>query len=99
MEVFYEELQGLVVSRRQLPQQVLDLEEDPVELHADLGRARRRGAEPLGLHLLRDNALALLGQADEVVVVAEEDERLRELRRKSVDTKGRRGKQIEVEGS
>lgn len=90
MQVFYEELQGLVVSRRQLPQQVFDLEEDPVELHADLGRARRSRTEPLGLQLLHNNALALLGQADEVVVVAEEDEWLRELRRKSVDKKRRR---------
>lgn len=49
MQVFHEELQGLVVGRRQLPQQVLDLEEDPVEFHADLGRARRSRTEPLGL--------------------------------------------------
>lgn len=90
MKVFYDELQGLVVSRWQLPQQVLDLEEDPVELHAELGRARRSRAEPLGLQLLHNDALALLGQADEVVVVAEEDERLRQLRRKSVDIKSRR---------
>lgn len=61
MEVFDEELQGPVVSRRQLPQQVFDLEEDAVELHADLSRASRRGTEPLRLQLLHDDALALLG--------------------------------------
>lgn len=90
MQVFYEELQSLVVSRRQLPQQVFDLEEDPVELHADLGRARRSRTEPLSLQLLHNDALALLGQADEVIIVAEEDEWLRELRGKSVDIKRRR---------
>lgn len=89
MQVFYEELQGLVVSRRQLLQQVSDLEEYPVELHADLGRARRSRTEPLGLQLFHNNALALLGQANEVVIVAEEDEGLRELRRKGVDIKRR----------
>lgn len=70
------------MSRRQLPQQVLDLEEDPVELHADLGRAHWSGTEPLGLQLLHNDALTFLGQTDEVVVVAEEDKRLRELQRK-----------------
>lgn len=49
MQVFYDELQGLVVSQRQLPQQIFDLEEDPVELHADLVWTRRSWIEPLGL--------------------------------------------------
>lgn len=70
------------MSWRQLPQQVLDLEEDPVELHADLGWAHWGGTEPLGLQLLHNDALTFLGQTDEVVVVAEEDERLGELQRK-----------------
>lgn len=70
------------MSWRQLPQQVLDLEEDPVELHTDLGRAHWGGTEPLGLQLLHNDALTFLGQTDEVVVVAEEDEWLGELQRK-----------------
>ena len=43
MQVLDDELQGLVVGGGELPEEVLDLEEDPVELHADLrGRGQRR---------------------------------------------------------
>ena len=71
-----EELQRLVISRGQLPEQILDLEQHSVEVHADLGRRHGAGAEPHRLQLLHDDALALLGQTDEVVVVAEQDEGL-----------------------
>lgn len=80
--MFDEELECLVVGRGQLAEEVSDLEEDAVELHAHLpclgGRRPARS-----LHLLHDDALALLGQADEVVVVAEQDQGLRELGRVS----------------
>ena len=85
MQVLDDELQGLVVGGGELPEEVLDLEEDPIELHADLrGRGQRRGglrggAAPRGLQLLNDDRLALLGQTDEVIVVAEENEGLWEL--------------------
>ncbi len=82
VKMLYEELQSLVVSWWQLPQQVLDLKEDPVELHADLCRGHGVGTEPQRLKLLHYDALAFLGQTDEVVVVAEEDERLWKLQRK-----------------
>lgn len=44
-QMLYEELQGFVIGRRQLPQQIFDFEEDPVELHADLVRFHGAGAE------------------------------------------------------
>lgn len=74
-----EELQRLIMSWWQLPQQVSDLEEDAVEVHADLGRRHRAGAEPQGLQFLHDDALTFLCQTNEVVVISEQDERLREL--------------------
>ena len=80
--MLYEELQCLVMSRWQLPQQILDLEEDPVEFHTDLGWGHWSGTEPKGLQFLQDDALAFLGQADEVIIVAEQDERLWKLQRK-----------------
>lgn len=80
--MLYEELQGLVMSCWQLPQQVLDLEEDPVEVHADLGRGHWGRTEPQCLQFLHNDTLAFLGQADKVVIIAEQDERLWKLRRK-----------------
>ena len=77
--MLYQELQGLVMSWWKLPQQVLDLEEDPVELHADLSRGHRGGAEPRCLHFLHKDTLAFLGQTNEVVIETEQDERLRKL--------------------
>lgn len=76
VQMFYEELQCLVVSWWQLPQQVLDLKEDPVELYADLGRSHRHWTEPQRLKFLYNDTLAFLGQTNKVIVVAEEDERL-----------------------
>lgn len=78
VQVLHEELQGLVMRRRQLPQEVLHFEEDAFELDADL-RGIGGGAAARCLHLLHDDALTLLGQADEVVIVTEEDERLGKL--------------------
>ena len=78
VQVLHQELQCFVVDWRQLTEQVSDLEEDAVKLHTDLPRLG--GQRPARcLHLLHDDALALLGQTDEVIVVAEQDERLREL--------------------
>lgn len=82
VQMLYEELQCLVMSWWQLPQQVLDLEEDPVELHADLSRGHWGGTEPQRLQFLHNDTLAFLGQTDEVVIVAEQDERLWKLQRK-----------------
>lgn len=77
----------------QLPQQVLDLEEDPVELHADLGRSHWGGAEPQRLQFLHDDTLAFLGQTDKVIVVAEQDEWLWKLQRKiRAEKKGQKNK-------
>lgn len=80
--MLYEELQCLVMSRWQLPQQVLDLEEDTVELHTDLGRGHWGGTEPKGLQFLHNDTLAFLGQTDKIIIVAEQDERLWKLQRK-----------------
>lgn len=85
MQVLDEELQGLVVGRGQLSQEVFDLEEDPVELHADLWRGQGGGADPGCLHLVHDDVLALLGQADEVVVETEQDERLWKLQEEKIN--------------
>lgn len=89
--MLYDELQCPVMSWWQLPQQVLDLEEDPVKLHADLGRSHWRGTESKCLQFLHNDTLALLSQTDEVVIVAEQDERLwklqRKVRRKTVQVK------------
>lgn len=82
VQMLYEELQCLVMSWWQLPQQVLDLEEDPVELHADLGRSHCGGTEPQHLQLLHNDTLAFFGQTDKVIIVAEQDERLWKLQRK-----------------
>lgn len=67
----------------QLPQQVLDLEEDPVELHTDLSRGYWGGTEPQGLQILHNDTLTFLGQTDKVIVVTEKDEWLWELQRKA----------------
>lgn len=80
--MLYEELQCFVMSKWKLPQQVLDLEEDPVELHTDLGWGHRGGTEAKGLQFLQDDALAFLGQTDKVIIVAEQDEGLWKLQRK-----------------
>lgn len=82
VQVLHEELQGFVMRRRQLPQEVLHFEEDTLELDADLRRIGG-GAATRRLHLLHDDALTLLRQANEVIIVTEEDERLGKL------TKGR----------
>lgn len=85
VQVLHEELQGFVMRRRQLPQEVFHFEEDMFELHAD----RRRiagGAAARRLHLLHDDALTLLRQADEVVIVTEEDERLGKLTGENTQT-------------
>lgn len=76
VKMLYEELQRLVMRWRQLSQQILDFEQHPIELHADL--ACRNGAriESLGFKFFHDDALAFLRQTDEVVVVTEQDERL-----------------------
>lgn len=63
----------------QLLQQVLDLEEDPVEFHTDLGWCHWGGTQPQGLQFLHNDTLAFFGQTDKVIIVAEQDERLREL--------------------
>lgn len=67
----------------QLPQQVLYLEEDPVELHTDLGRGRGYwgGTEPQCLQFLHNDSLTFLGQTNKVVIVTEQDERLWKLRK------------------
>lgn len=62
-----------------MSQQILHFEEDSVQVHADLSRAHGVGVEPQSFHLLHNDALAFLGQTDEVVVVTEQDERLRKL--------------------
>lgn len=80
VQVLHEELQGFLVRRRQLPQEVFHFEEDAFELDADLQRIRG-GATARCLHLLHDDALTLFCQADEVVIVTEEDERLGKLTR------------------
>lgn len=79
--MLYEELQGLVMLLRQLSQQILDFEQRPVELHADLGGCDAVWTEPLGFEFFHDDTLAFLGQTDEVVVVTEQDERLWKLER------------------
>ena len=81
VQMFYEELQCLVMSWWQMPQQVFDLEEDPVQVHADLGLGHRGWTEPKSLQFLHNNTLALLGQTDKVIIIAEQDERLWELNR------------------
>lgn len=73
------ELQGFVVGWRQLTQKVFNLEEDPFELHADL-RDVGGGTSSRCLYFINDDALTLFGQSDEVVIVTEENERLRELK-------------------
>lgn len=75
VQVLDQELQCFVVGRRQLAEQVADLEEDTVQLHAHLPCLG--GQRPA--RCLHDDALTLLGQANEVVVVAEQDEWLWEL--------------------
>lgn len=85
VQVLHEELQGFVVRRRQLPQEVFHFEEDTFELHADLRRIGG-GTAARCLHLLHDDALTLLRQADEVVIVAEEDERLGKLTEQNTQT-------------
>lgn len=76
VKMLYEELQRLVMRWRQLSQQILDFEQHPVQLHADLGCHNGARIEPLGFKFFHDDALAFLRQTDEVVVVAEQDERL-----------------------
>ena len=83
MQMLDQELQCLVMSWRQLLQQVLDLEEDPVELHADLCRGHCGGTDPQRLQFLHYDTLAFLGQTDKVVIEAEQDERLWKLPRKA----------------
>lgn len=81
MQMLYEELQRFVVSGRQLPQEVLELEEDAVELHADLSRRHWGGAEAKRLQILHNSTLAFFGQTDELIVVAEKDEWLWKLKK------------------
>lgn len=85
MQVLDEEVQGLVVGRWQLSQKVFDLEQDPVELHTDLRRGHGGGADPGCFQLIHDDVPALLGQADEVIVETEQDERLRKLQGEKIN--------------
>lgn len=73
-----EEAQRPVVSRGQLLEEVPDPEDDSVELDTRPPLLDRRGALKL-VHLLHDHLLALFGQADQVVVVAVQDQRLWQL--------------------
>lgn len=78
MQVLHQELQGFVMCRRQLSQEVLYFEKNAFEIDADLPRIRG-GTAARCLHLLHDDALTLFRQTDEVVIVTEEDERLGKL--------------------
>lgn len=73
-----EEAQSSVVGCGQLLEKVSDPEDDSVELDTRPALLLCRGALKL-IHLLHDHPLALFGQANEVVVVAVQDQWLREL--------------------
>lgn len=77
--MLYDELQCFIISRRQLLDQVFELEEDPVELYADLVRLHGARVEAQRLQLLHDDALTFLCQTDDVVIVTEQEEGLWEL--------------------
>jgi len=81
MQMLDEELQYLVMNSWQLPQEVLDLEEDPVKIHADLGRGHLGGTASQCFQFLHNDTLTFLGQADKVVIISEQDERLWKLQR------------------
>lgn len=74
-QVRYEEAQSPVVGWRQLLEEISDPEDDSVELDARPPLLLRRG--PLKfIGLLHNHSLALFGQADQVVVVSVQDQRL-----------------------
>ena len=79
VQVCDEEAQRLVVGGGQLAEQVPDLKDDSVELDAGPSLLGGLGGGSDRLRLLHQHPLALLGQADEVVVVSVEDEGLWEL--------------------
>lgn len=79
MQVLNQELQGFVVGWRKLTQQVFNLEEDPVELYADL-RAVGGGTSSWRLYFVNNDTLTLFGQSDEVVIVSEKNKGLWELK-------------------
>lgn len=74
-QMCYEEAQSPVVGCGQLLEKVSDPEDNSVELDARPSLLLCCGALKL-VHLLHDHPLALFGQADEVVVVAVQDQRL-----------------------
>lgn len=77
-QVCDEEAQSPVVGCGQLLEKVSDPEDDSVELDTRPSLLLCCGALKL-IHLLHDHPLALFGQANEVVVVAVQDQWLREL--------------------
>jgi len=60
----------------QLPEQVADLKEDSVQLDPGDSLLHRLAGSPGSLRLLHQRPLALLGQADKVVVVSVQDQGL-----------------------
>lgn len=82
MQMLHQKLQCPVMSWGQLPEEVLDFEENPVELDTHLGWGHWGKTEPQSLELFHNNTLALFGQTNEVVIVAKQDEWLWKLRRR-----------------
>ncbi len=64
---------------RKLTQQIFNLEEDPVELYADL-QGVGGGTSSWRLYLINNDTLTLFGQSDEVIIVSEKNQGLWELR-------------------
>lgn len=75
MQVSDKVAQRLVVCRRQLAEQISDLENNPVELWARTRFLLRLGGLVF-VSLLHYHSLTLFGQADDVVVVSIQDQRL-----------------------